>query len=219
MKAAVAIAVALAGSACDMRPLTSADLYGAAHGGNAGSAHGGNAGAANGGNAGGGNGGGAAGASGWDAAGGGEGGLDGGPDDAADAGPGDAPDAGCPQTCAADQFCDELTGRCAPRAGSGMLSGVVTDACSGAALSALLGIAGQHSCSYFGKGSYFFSGLPVGMLKLAAAKEGYELYGVTVEIRAGGVIRDVAMTRIGGCAAPAPPDNPCTCTTSSCTAP
>ena len=100
-----------------------------------------------------------------------------------------------------------------------MLSGVVTDACSGMGVSALVGIAGQHVCSYQTKGSYFVTGVPLGMLKLAAAKTGYELYGDNVEIVAGGVVHDIQLMRIGGCAAAVPADNACACTSSSCTPP
>src|SRR5262249_16047124 len=83
------------------------------------------------------------------------------------------------------------------------------------AISGLVGMGGQHVGSYQFKGSYFVNGLPIGMLKLAAAKTGYELYGDTVEIVAGGVVHDISMMRVGGCSAPTPADNPCTCTASS----
>jgi hypothetical protein len=122
---------------------------------------------------------------------------------------------GCPQVCNPDQFCDELTNQCAARAGAGMLSGTVIDECTNYGTDALVGVAGQHQCSYVGKGSYFFSGLPLGRLKLAAAKEGYDLYGATVEIVPGGVVHDIRLVRIGGCAQPAAPA--CTCTDASCT--
>ena len=223
----VALAFALLAAGCGIRPLTSAELYGAAgHGGGIATGEGGNGGSggANGGSGGangsGGAHGGSGGADGLDAAAGTQGDADGGGGDAVtDAGIADASDWGCAQACAADQFCDELTGRCAPSSGTGMLSGVVTDACSGAPLSALIGIAGHHTCSYPGKGSYFFSTLPLGMLKLTVAKDGYELYGATVDIAAGGVVHDISMARVGGCAAPATADVACTCTTSSCTTP
>ena len=109
MKVVVACAVALVAAGCDMRPLTSAELYGAAARGGS-SASGGSGGGATGrGGTGGDSGGGMA---------GGDAGGDGGRSD------GDA--SVCPPSCPADQFCDELTGRCAPSAGSGMLSGAVT---------------------------------------------------------------------------------------------
>ena len=84
-----------------------------------------------------------------------------------------------------------------------MLSGVVVDACSGTGLDARIGIAGRRLCSAADKGSYFFSALPLGRLKLAAVKDGYELYGATVEIVPGGVIHDIVLVRAGGCAEPA----------------
>ena len=209
MKVVAAFAAALVAAGCGIRPLTSAELYGAAGrggssaGSSGGSGGGGTAGTSQGGTGGGGtSGGGTAGA---------QAGADGGSSDV------DA--SGCAQPCPADQFCDELTGRCAPSTGSGMLSGVVTDACSGLGIAALVGIAGQHVCSYQSKGSYFVNGLPFGMLKLAAAKTGYELQGDTVDIVAGGVVHDIRLMRAGGCTAPAPADSACSCTASSCTPP
>ena len=210
MKAVAALAVVMLAAGCGIRPLTSDELYGAAaRGGNGVAGGGGSGGSGNGG--GGGNGGTAAGGTAGGGMAGTEAGSDGGDSD------GDA--SGCAQPCPADQFCDELTNRCAPSAGSGMLSGIVTDACSGSVIAALVGIAGQHVCSYKFKGSYFVNALPLGMLKVAAAKTGYELYGDTVDIVAGGVVHDIRMMRVGGCSAPAPADNVCTCTTSSCVPP
>jgi hypothetical protein len=217
MQGIIAFAVALAAAGCGIRPLTSAELYGAAGRGDSGaggsSVGGSGAGGSSAGSSGnGGGGGGMAGAqAGADGGGIDSGGIDGGGID------GDA--SVCTQPCRADQFCDELTGRCATSSGSAMLSGVVTDACSGAGLAALVGIAGQHVCSYQIKGSYFVNGLPLGTLKLAAAKTGYELYGDTVEIVTGGVVHDIRLMRGGGCTAPLPADNACTCTTASCTPP
>ncbi len=130
----------------------------------------------------------------------------------------DASPSGCAQACNPEQYCDELTNRCAPRVGTGMLSGSVGDPCISDGVDALVGIAGQHRCSYVSKGSYFFTNLPLGRLKLAAAKEGYELYGATVEIVPGGVIHDIKLVRTGGCTAPRP-TVACTCTDSSCNPP
>jgi hypothetical protein len=204
MKVVAGLAVALLAAGCDVRPLTSAELYGAARGGSSGAGAGGTTG-------GGGAGGNAVGGTSGGGAAGNEAGADGGGSD------GDA--SVCPHPCPADRFCDELTGQCLPSSGSGMLSGTVSDACTGAGISALVGIAGQHVCSYQTKGSYFVNGLPLGMLKLAAAKTGYELYGDTVEIATGGVVHDIRMVRVGGCDAGAPADNACSCTTSSCLPP
>jgi hypothetical protein len=140
-----------------------------------------------------------------------------------DAGAGDgATSEGGPQTCAvpcgATEFCDELTGQCASRTGNSMLSGVVRDACTGAAVDALVGIAGHHQCSATGKGSYFFPQLPVGKLKLAAAKEGYRLFDTTVVIAPGGTILDVDLTRDPpeDCTGPRPADVTCTCAPPQC---
>lgn len=136
---------------------------------------------------------------------------------------GEAPARGCASACPVDQFCDELTSTCAPRTGAGMLSGVVRDECgNGQGLDALVGIAGHHTCSYAGKGSFFFSNLPLGKLKIAVAKQGYRLYDTTVTIVPGGVVHDVHLQREtsdGGadaCAGPAPAQVACTCTTPTC---
>jgi hypothetical protein len=222
---AVALAIAAAAVGCDLRPLRSADLYAAAgapaQGGGGGAAGQGGAGGAagNGGESGGGGGarGGAAGA-------GGPGGAGGQPvtDAAVDQSPPDGqvtpdgPPSGCAQPCSPDQFCDELTNQCAPRVGTGMVSGIVVDACSRAGLDARIGIAGRRLCSAADKGSYFLSALPLGRLKLAAVKDGYELYSATVEIIAGGTIHDIVLVRAGGCQSP-PPASRCTCTDASCT--
>ncbi len=139
--------------------------------------------------------------------------------DAAEAG---RPDVGPPRCsadgCATDQFCDDLTGRCAPRAGAGMLGGVIMDRCTGRALSAKVGIAGRHVCSYAGKGSYFLTGLPLGTLRLAVALEGYELVSTTVVIAPGGTVADVTLTPAAPltCTDPPPDAPPCTCVQPGC---
>ncbi len=121
-------------------------------------------------------------------------------------------------SCTADQFCDELTGRCTARTGTGMLSGVVTDRCSGRPLSAKVGIAGRHMCSFEGKGSFFFTNLPLGTLRLAVALDGYDLVSMTVVIAPGGTVADVAMTRAAPltCADPGPVVPACTCVEPTC---
>ncbi|MFL5304811.1 MAG: hypothetical protein ACJ8F1_06335 [Polyangia bacterium] len=136
-----------------------------------------------------------------------------------DAGRADAAPQPCTAAgCTTDQFCDELTGRCTARVGAGMLSGVVTDRCSGRPLSAKVGIAGRHMCSYEGKGSYFFTNLPVGTLRLAVALDGYELVSMTVVVAPGGSVADVAMTRAAPltCADPGPVVPACTCAEPTC---
>jgi len=136
-----------------------------------------------------------------------------------DAGRADAAPPPCTATsCAAEQFCDELTGRCTARTGTGMLSGVVTDRCSGRPLSAKVGIAGRHMCSFEGKGSYFFTNLPLGTLRLAVALDGYDLVSMTVVVAPGGSVADVAMTRAAPltCADPGPVVPACTCVEPTC---
>lgn len=170
-------ALALAASACDVRPLTASELYGA--GGRAPVDGGGGT---------------------------------GGPADSS----ADAPPPGClPQTCATDQYCDELTGQCASRTGAGMLSGIVVDTCTGLAVDAAVGLAGRRMCAHAGKGSYFFTDLPLGKLKLSAFAPGYVLYDVTVDIVPGGVIHDIRLTRAGGCDEPLSPIG-CSCSAIDC---
>jgi hypothetical protein len=104
--------------------------------------------------------------------------------------------------------------------GPGMLSGVVIDMCDSMPLDALVGIAGHHMCSFQGKGSYFFSNLPLGMLELAVSKTGYDLYDVAVDVVPGGVVHQVALVRTGGgadgCGVPRPTQVACTCQAPTC---
>lgn len=101
---------------------------------------------------------------------------------------------------------------------TGMLSGTVRDSCSVSGTDALIGIGGRHTCSFKDKGSYFFARLPVGTLKLTAAKMGYALYEATVVITAGGNIHDIQLGPVepGGCAAVPMPPVACSCTTPTC---
>jgi hypothetical protein len=103
-------------------------------------------------------------------------------------------------------------------AAPGMLSGTVRDTCTHNGLDALVGIAGRHVCSYPQKGSYYFRAVPLGTLKLAAAKDGYALYEATIEIVPGGNIHDIDMVpaTTGGCGALPSPPVACTCTTPTC---
>jgi len=129
----------------------------------------------------------------------------------------DASDAGCP-VCQTNEFCDELSNTCVSTTGTSMLSGVVTDACSKWGVEALVGIAGQHQCSPAGKGAFYFAQLPIGKLKLAVAKPGYELFETTVVIVPGGNVQNVALTRQGGCSAPDTSSTvTCSCTDAGCT--
>ena len=101
---------------------------------------------------------------------------------------------------------------------TGMLSGTVRDSCGSTGTDALIGIGGRHTCSYPNKGSYFFARLPVGTLKLTAAKPGYALYDATVVIAAGGNIHDIQLgpAEPAGCAALPVPPVACTCSTPTC---
>jgi hypothetical protein len=121
-------------------------------------------------------------------------------------------------SCAADQFCDDVSGRCILRTGTGMLSGAVTDACNHTVVDAKIGIAGRRQCSAALKGSYFFSGLPLGKLTVTAAAPGYDLFVAVVTIVPGGNALDVPLVRTSpvGCADPKPSPAVCTCVESGC---
>ena len=132
---------------------------------------------------------------------------DDGPADARDAVTVDAsadgsPDGACAASCGPGTQCDPASDQCVLVNGEGMLSGIVTDRCDGHSLSALVGIAGRHQCSFAGKGAYFFSQLPLGTLELAAAKDGYMPFAQVIEVKAGGTVLDVKLTRATdpGCA-------------------
>ena len=124
-----------------------------------------------------------------------------------------------PTSCPSDQFCDDLSQQCLPRAGSGMLSGVAYNMCNRKNVDARVGIAGQRQCTASQKGSYYFhSNLPYGLLTLSAAAEGYKVFSTTVDIVPGGTVQDIPMIpdTPNGCADPSPPAVPCTCTDPAC---
>lgn len=128
-------------------------------------------------------------------------------------------DAGCAASCGPGTQCDPSSDRCVLVNGEGMLSGVVNDHCGGHPLSALVGIAGRHQCSFAGKGAYFFSQLPLGTLELAVAKDGYLPFAAVVEVKAGGTVMNVNLTRAADpdCAGQAPADTGCVCDGGACT--
>lgn len=122
------------------------------------------------------------------------------------------------EACAADQFCDDLSGRCVLRTGTGMLSGAVIDACNRTVVDTKIGIAGRRQCSAAQKGSYFFSGLPLGKLTVTAAAPGYDLFVAVVTIVPGGNVLEVPLVRTSpvGCGDPKPSPAVCTCVESGC---
>jgi len=143
-----------------------------------------------------------------------------GPDAAtADAAEDGSRDVGCAASCGPGTKCDPASEQCVLVTGEGMLSGVVTDHCGGRPLSALVGIAGRHQCSFSGKGAFFFSQLPLGTLELAVAKDGYMPFAQVIEVKAGGTIMDVSLTRAAdpACAGQAPADTGCVCEGTACT--
>ncbi len=98
---------------------------------------------------------------------------------------------------------------------SGVLSGMVVDACDGNLfLNANVGIDGQHGCSHEGKGSFSFRNLRVGCrLTLTASRPGYQPFCAVLTIpregRGGFVIR---LMRTAGCDITAPAAEACVCT-------
>ncbi|HEY8923656.1 MAG TPA: carboxypeptidase-like regulatory domain-containing protein, partial [Polyangia bacterium] len=135
---------------------------------------------------------------------------------------GDAPPAPCtPASCPSDQFCDDLSGACLPRQGTGMISGAVYDSCLHVPVNAKVGIAGQHACAASGKGSYFFSQIPLGRLTVTAAAPGYQLFTKEVTIVPGGNSLNIALDRSAPitCADPAPAAVACACSEPGCVTP
>jgi len=134
----------------------------------------------------------------------------------------DAPPLACtPTSCPSDQFCDDITGACLPRQGTGMISGAVYDACLHTPVNAKVGIAGHHACAASGKGSYFFSNIPLGRLTVTAAAAGYQLFIQEVTIVPGGNTLNIALDRSAPitCADPAPGPAACTCPEPGCVTP
>ena len=120
----------------------------------------------------------------------------------------------CTPTCGADQLCDQGTGTCVPRNGTGVFSGVVVSACDpNRHLAALVGIGGQHTCSFTGKGSFFFDGLPIGVrLTVTSKKEGFARHTEVVTIPPEGLAgHQIALMPESGCAAPEPGADACVC--------
>jgi hypothetical protein len=136
--------------------------------------------------------------------------------------PADAPPAACtPALCPADQFCDDISGACLPRAGTGMISGAVYDSCNRAPINAKVGIAGQHACAASGKGAYYFSNIPLGRLTVTAAASGYQLFIQEVTVVPGGNTLNIALERSAPvtCADPAPAAVACSCPEPTCVTP
>jgi hypothetical protein len=134
----------------------------------------------------------------------------------------DVPPAPCtPASCPSTQFCDDISGTCLPREGTGMISGAVYDACLHTPVNAKVGIAGQHACAASGKGSYYFANIPLGRLTLTAAAAGYQLFIEEVTIVPGGNTLNIALDRSAPvtCADPAPPAPACTCPEPTCVTP
>ena len=104
----------------------------------------------------------------------------------------------------------------------GVLSGTVSDRCTGEPINALVGIAGKHMCSFQGKGGFFFDGLPTNiMLTLASAAPGYRTFSKSIVVEAGGTTFDIKLDRVdeannSSCEAPKPPTPVCVCDLPGC---
>jgi hypothetical protein len=117
----------------------------------------------------------------------------------------------------------DLTGEgdgptCPPISQDGVLSGTVVDACSKLALSAYVGIAGKHQCSFAEKGSFHFAGLPVDCrLSLTAGQRGYRPFLEEVVVPPGGIsgVR-IELEPEAGCATPVPGPLTCDCSVAAC---
>lgn len=118
-------------------------------------------------------------------------------------------------TCPEEQICDSDARRCVA---SASISGDLVDACTGSAVAARVTIDGKSTCAIPGKGFWQLRGLtPGGPQTLAAGRVGYQAYSTQVTLKSGfNVIDKIALTPIGGCAAPPPADSVCSCTTASC---
>lgn len=143
------------------------------------------------------------------------------PDGAAlDSGDGDdgAPVKCTAASCSSDQFCDDLGGQCLPRVGTGMISGAAYDACRHTSVNAKVGIAGRHACTSDGKGGFYFTGIPLGRLTLAAAAGGYELFVKEVTIVPGGNTLEIPLIRAAPTTCDDAPPTPtaCSCLDPTC---
>jgi hypothetical protein len=103
------------------------------------------------------------------------------------------------------------------------VSGAVTNACTGDIIDALVGIAGRHTCSFAGKGSFFIriDDVPAGVtVTLTAAKKGYHPYSAQVVLDRSGVPHDIALVPDPDCASnPRPATEACVCQLPSCVQP
>jgi hypothetical protein len=139
------------------------------------------------------------------------------PDARVDAAIDAAPD---PMDAAIDTAID-TTPTCSPSSEQGVFSGQVLDACDPAVvLDAHVGIAGKHTCAFANKGSFFFSGLPVGCaLTVTATRIGYLPYQDVVAIPPGGRAgHTIRLEREAGCASTTPTGPACRCDEPGCVA-
>jgi hypothetical protein len=146
------------------------------------------------------------------------------PDLAADVAPADttAPDATAPDLSPPDRTPDaDPDPNCDYSNLNGSISGSVWDDCNGAPLAnAQIGIAGKHTCSWDGKGSYDIPGLPVGCDKtLTSARAGFKPFAIAVHVNRNGITRaDIRLERVAPCnpSEPTPPAEKCVCTDATC---
>jgi len=106
--------------------------------------------------------------------------------------------------CGMGQVCDGASAQCVQAAS---LTGIITDACSGAAVIARVTIQGKSTCSVnTGKGYWELGGLkPGGPQTLAAGKAGYQPFSTTLTLKPGfNTFEPIKLERVGGCSAAQP---------------
>lgn len=106
--------------------------------------------------------------------------------------------------CSGGQVCDLTTRACVEPA---RISGIVTDACTGAGLVARVTVSGVSGCTDFGPKSYWELGglFPGGPQTLAAGRGGYQPFTTQVTLKSGfNTIEPIQLTPIGGCGAVPP---------------
>lgn len=106
-------------------------------------------------------------------------------------------------SCGGGQACDFNTGGCVPEA---IITGVIVDACTGAALVAKITVNGVSGCAVDVKGYWEVRGLsPGGPQTLVAGYGGYQPYTTKVTLKSGfNAIDKISLERVGGCGAVPP---------------
>jgi len=105
---------------------------------------------------------------------------------------------------------------------TGSISGNVTDKCDGDFISALVGIADKHWCSFQDKGGFYYTNVPANVtLTLVAGAPGYKGFSQPVVVPTTGLSAKIELVRLGAttenpCDAPKPPAPVCICDKPGC---